>query len=201
MERTEDLRKLKLDLAMVARDVYRRGLQTGNGGNLSARLPGTETMIIKASGCSFAECDENSWIVCDLDGNVLEGNGSPSSEYPVHAAIYKKSPRVNCNVHVHDPFMIAIAELYDDSVPMYAHHVSMKLGSRIPILDIETPGITQADMWRVEALFDEMPTLGGFLHKKHGGFALGSSCAKGLYNAELINEACRTAFYMYLAQK
>lgn len=49
MECTEDLRKLKLDLAIVARDIYRRGLQTGNGGNLSARLPGTETMIIKAT--------------------------------------------------------------------------------------------------------------------------------------------------------
>ena len=65
------LQELKAELSAMAKRTYDRGLQTGNGGNLSARLPGTEIMIIKGSGSSFADCGENSWIVTDLNGHIL----------------------------------------------------------------------------------------------------------------------------------
>lgn len=197
----ESLAELRRELAATARFVYDRGLQTGNGGNLSARLPGTEIMIIKPSGGSFAECDEHTWIVCDLDGHVLEGEGKPSSEYPVHAYIYRTSARVNCVIHTHDPYMITCSNLFEQEVPVHAHHSPMKLGSPIPVLRVETPGITADDLWRVGAQLERHPKLGGFLHMKHGGFALGETCKKALYNAELMRETCQVAFLMYLAQK
>lgn len=190
----EGLSELKKVLSSIAKRIYDRGLQTGNGGNLSARLPGTEIIIIKGSGSSFADCDENSWIVTDLDGNILEGEGKPSSEYPVHAAIYRKSQNINAVIHFHDVYAISMAEVCKTELPAIAHHSVMKLGSPVPILDIKTPGITLDDMWRVEELLDKYPKLGGFIHTKHGVFALGENPLAAFYNAELIEETAHIAY-------
>lgn len=194
----EGLLDLKKTLSEIAKRTYDRGLQTGNGGNLSARLPGTNIMIIKSSGSSFADCDENSWIVTDLDGNVIEGERKPSSEYPVHAAIYRKVQNINTVIHFHNVYAISMAEVFNDELPAVAHHSIMKLGSPIPILDINTPGITNSDLWRVEELFDKYPNLGGFIHKKHGSFALGKNPLAAFYNAELVEETAHIAYCTYL---
>lgn len=194
----EGLLNLKKTLASIAKRTSDRGLQTGNGGNLSARLPGTEIMIIKASGSAFADCDENSWIATDLNGNIIEGEGKPSSEYPVHAAIYRKTQNINSVIHFHSVYTISMAEIFNNELPAVAHHSIIKLGSPIPILDINTPGITDGDLWRVEELFDKYLDLGGIIHKKHGAFALGKNPLAAFYNAELIEETAHIAYCTHI---
>ena len=51
----KDIHKTKQELITAARRAYTIGLQTGNGGNLSCRIKGTDAVIIKPSGSSFAE--------------------------------------------------------------------------------------------------------------------------------------------------
>ena len=119
----------------------------------------------------------------------------------MHAAIYRKSAGVNCVIHFHDVYAIAMAEVCRGELPAIAHHSVMKLGSPVPILDIPTPGITDADMYRVEELFDRHPKLGGFIHVRHGVFALGKDPLRAFYNAELIEETAHIAFCDYLLKK
>ena len=45
------------DLIEAAARAYRRGIQTGSGGNLSARIPGEDLMVVKPSGISFIDCN------------------------------------------------------------------------------------------------------------------------------------------------
>jgi ribulose-5-phosphate 4-epimerase/fuculose-1-phosphate aldolase len=53
---TDSIEEVKKELLACARRAYAIGLQTGNGGNLSARPAGTEQVVIKGSGTSFGEC-------------------------------------------------------------------------------------------------------------------------------------------------
>ena len=76
-------------LETAARRAYRRGIQTGSGGNLSARCEGG--MIVKSSGGSFADCcrDGSGFVETDLSGNILEGRaGKPTREVFLHAVSY-----------------------------------------------------------------------------------------------------------------
>ncbi len=66
-------------LTTVARRAYRRGLQTGNGGNLSALLPGGERFVIKSSGASFAELSDDDLVEVDVETGAAI-SGRPSSE-------------------------------------------------------------------------------------------------------------------------
>ena len=46
----EDIYEIAKKLVTASERAYNRGIQTGSGGNVSARIPGTETMLVKASG-------------------------------------------------------------------------------------------------------------------------------------------------------
>ena len=68
------------DLVIACDRVYNRKLQTGSGGNVSARIPGSDHMLVKASGGSMGDClvDEEKgimkgFVVCDFDGNLITG--------------------------------------------------------------------------------------------------------------------------------
>ena len=59
-------------LVIASKRAYNRGIQTGSGGNVSARIPGTETMLVKASGGSLGDCTPEGFLITDFDGNVIE---------------------------------------------------------------------------------------------------------------------------------
>ena len=53
-------------LVIASKRAYNRGIQTGSGGNVSARIPGTETMLVKASGGSLGDCTPEGFLITDL---------------------------------------------------------------------------------------------------------------------------------------
>ena len=69
--------QVKKDIVACARRAYDIGLQTGNGGNLSSRIDGTDRIIIKPSGYSFGECTTANLITVNLAGEQLDGEGRP----------------------------------------------------------------------------------------------------------------------------
>ena len=97
-------------LVIASKRAYNRGIQTGSGGNVSARIPGTETMLVKASGGSLGDCTPEGFLITDFDGNVVEGAGKPTREALLHGYIYKLRPDVQSVVHVHSPYAIIILQ-------------------------------------------------------------------------------------------
>ena len=105
---SDAIAQVKQSLLANARRAYEIRLQTGNGGNLSARIPGTELVIIKASGCSFDQCTIDNLVTVTLAGEQVEGDGTPSQELATHLAIYKERPDVHGIFHCHSPWAIAM---------------------------------------------------------------------------------------------
>jgi len=189
---------LKDEMILAASRAYTRGIQTGSGGNFSARVPGKDLMIVKSSGGSFMDANRDNLIVTDFDGTVVEGTGKPTREALLHGYIYKIAPTVGGVMHCHAPWSIGWAYTRKplDGVTL---HTQLKFGCPIHVLDVKTPMVEQKDFPLVKSLFDETPGLPAFLLVDHGIVAVGDTVINAEHNAELVEETAMVAFLKAIA--
>jgi ribulose-5-phosphate 4-epimerase/fuculose-1-phosphate aldolase len=89
-------------LIAVGRKAVQAGLVIGSGGNLSARLPGSDECVVTCSGSALDELTPDQFsVVAIADGTVRGGHPVPSSEVPLHLATYRVRPDANALVHLH----------------------------------------------------------------------------------------------------
>lgn len=189
------IEQLKNEILACARRAYAIGLQTGNGGNLSARLADTEQVIIKGSGTSFGECTMDNLVTVNLDGEIINGAGKPSREIRTHLAIYRLRPDVSGIFHSHSPWAIAYAEDVDEIQPL-ALHARSKLGV-IPVLNVDGHA-DQAVEQAVTALLKANAGLKAFVQAKHGIFALAQTITLAEHHAELVEETAQIGWLVAL---
>ena len=192
---TDPIEQEKKELLTCARRAYTIGLQTGNGGNLSARVAGTDTVVIKGSGHSFGECSMDNLVTVNLDGEIIEGPGKPSREIKTHLAIYRLRPDVDGIFHSHSPWAIAYAEDANEIVPL-ALHAQSKLGI-IPILKVDGHADETVEQ-AVAALLKANPDLKAFVQAKHGIFGLARTITLAEHHAELVEETAQIGWLVEL---
>jgi L-fuculose-phosphate aldolase len=90
-----DLRAAVVD---AAREMLRLGLVSGSSGNVSARHG--ESILITPAGAPYEQMAEDDLVELGLEG-AATGGGSPSTEWRVHAAIYRARPDIGAIVHTH----------------------------------------------------------------------------------------------------
>ena len=192
---TDEIKKIKDDMIKAASRAYHLGLQTGNGGNLSSRVPGTDKIIIKGSGLSFGECNQDNFVMVDINGEVIGEGGKPSRELLTHLAVYRNRSDIHGIFHTHAPWSIAYA---DDAteIPLITDHSRSKLGP-IPVIRVKGHG-TKVFAEAVEKLMAEKPELGAFVQTGHGIFGLGKNIILAEHNAELIEETAQIAMLISL---
>jgi L-fuculose-phosphate aldolase/L-ribulose-5-phosphate 4-epimerase len=183
--------QVKKDIVACAKRAYDIGLQTGNGGNLSSRLAGTDRIIIKPSGFSFGECTPDNLITVNLAGEPVEGQGAPSRELMTHLAIYNARPDTLGIFHCHSPWAIACAE-FEPEIPCATLHAASKIGS-IPVLKV-TGHADQAVVEAVDDLLRQNPELKAFVQARHGIFSLAGSITLAEHAAELVEETAQIAW-------
>ena len=105
--------ELRLAVSDLHAELPRNGLVAWTSGNVSARVPGTDLMVIKPSGISYDDLTPESMVLCDLDGNPIGDGYSPSSDTATHAYIYRHMPEVGGVVHTHSTYATAWAALGD----------------------------------------------------------------------------------------
>ncbi|QBP42032.1 L-fuculose-phosphate aldolase [Paenisporosarcina antarctica] len=88
-----------------------RGLTKGTGGNISIFNRESGYMIISPSGVDYDIMTTEDVVVCDLQGNIIEGERKPSSEFPMHAIFYQKRTDINAVVHTHSLNASVLASL------------------------------------------------------------------------------------------
>ena len=192
---TEEITLVKEALIKAAGRAYQIGLQTGNGGNLSCRLQGTGTILIKGSGVSFGECTPDNFVMVNYEGEIVGEGRKPSRELLTHLCIYQLRPDIGAIFHSHSPWSIAYAE---DSreIPLLTSHSKAKLGP-IPVI-LEPSQASRDFIDVVKELLTENPDLGAFVQKGHGIFSLGADIIQAEHNAELVEETAQIAFLIGL---
>ena len=94
-------------LADLHQQLWDAGLVIWTGGNISQRVEGG--FLIKPSGVMYPELTADAMVLCDLDGNVIEGTRSPSSDTAAHAYVYRNMPEVGGVVHTHSNYACGFA--------------------------------------------------------------------------------------------
>ncbi len=100
---------LRHDVALANRIIERFGLSNAFG-HVSARIPGTRTFLLPTRR-SPGLAEANTLLVLDTDGTILSGEGTPNSEFWIHARIYAARPDVGGVVHAHPPACICLTQI------------------------------------------------------------------------------------------
>ena len=90
------------------------GLTRGTGGNLSIYDRNLELMAITPSGIPYEEIEVEDILIMKLDGTIVEGNKTPSSEHTMHEIVYRTREDVGAMLHVHSTFAVTLACLNED---------------------------------------------------------------------------------------
>jgi len=182
------LYKLKRDIVEAGRRVYQRNFVASNDGNISARAD-SRRIVITPSGVSKGFLKAEDLVVVDLDGNVLEGRGKPSSELPMHLRMFRDRPDVNGVVHAHPPkatgFAVAGIPLTQCVLP----EVIVGLGG-IPLAEYGTPGTDEF----YEPVLKYLKDYDAFLLANHGALTIGSDVMNAYYKMETLEHFAHIAF-------
>lgn len=188
--------EIKKELVAVAKRCNAAGLQRSDGGNLSYKYD-EEHMIIMVSQSSFADCTTDDFILTDLHGiGECEGR-KPSRECILHGAIYERFDHVKAIVHCHAPYATAYSSMMR-TLDTATYHSVIKLNGNIMTFDTGNYIVSEEEAKKILESYreDEMPY--GFLLKKHGAFAMGSSLKHACFMAELIEETAKIAIFSEL---
>ncbi|MFB7918660.1 class II aldolase/adducin family protein [Streptomyces sp. NPDC056061] len=98
-------------LAEVGRLAVERGFVLASGGNLSARLPGSDTFVVTGAGTWLDRLGKDDFTSMTLAGDVTGGAERPSSEWKLHQRTYQERPDVNAVIHLHPQHTVLLDAL------------------------------------------------------------------------------------------
>jgi len=180
----------KEEVAEFARRGFEEHLFAGTSGNLSVYDSKEGKMYITASGIRYETMTQEDVMVTDLDGNILEGKHKPSSEWRLHAAIYRAYPDTGAVVHTHSPYATAFA-VCRKPIPATLIEMYFFLGGDVPCAPYATPGTDAVGNSAVPLLKDR----GGCLLSNHGVIAVGKNMKEAYLRAEYIEDAAKIYTY------
>jgi L-fuculose-phosphate aldolase len=161
-------RELRQQIVEIGKRIYQAGMVAASDGNISARLY-DGTIITTPTMMCKGRMTEEMLVRVDIDGRkIRRDERNPSSEFPMHQAIYRLRPDVHAIVHAHPPFGtgFAVANVPLDK-PLLSE-VILTLGC-IPLAAYGTPSTKEM----VDALEPYIPHHDALLLANHGAVAYG----------------------------
>ena len=155
-------------------------LTTGTGGNLSVFIREDNVMLMTPSGIPYHETKAEDIVLMTLEGEILEGDKKPSSEYDMHRIFYQETPHVNAVVHTHSEYATVFACLQEEILPL--HYIIGSVGSKVRCCPYETFGTYQL----AEVAYKEMKEDKGILLGNHGVLTIGEDIASAFSVAKDI---------------
>ena len=137
MEQNLDI--LRQEIVDKSLEAFREGLFSGTSGNMSCRVAPDE-MLITPTSVRYDVLRAQDIVYMKLDGTVLEGELQPSSEWRMHAAVYKAYGETNAVFHTHSPYATAFA-VVRKSIPAVLIESCIFLGGDIRCADYAAPGL------------------------------------------------------------
>jgi L-fuculose-phosphate aldolase len=174
-------------LLACARQLAPLGLSSGTSGNLSARLDEAR-FLVTPSAAAYAELGRADLVLLDLDGTTLDGERTPSSEWRMHADLYRARPELFGIVHAHPPHATALA-CARRSIPALHYEIARFGGADIRCSDYATFGTRALS----DAVLLAMEGRRACLLANHGMLSAGETVEEALSLAvELENLAALT---------
>jgi L-ribulose-5-phosphate 4-epimerase len=151
-------------------ELPKNNLVAWTSGNISARDPETNLVVIKPSGIKFPDLTPENMVVVDIDGALVEGDYKPSSDTASHCYIYRHKPEVYGVVHTHSRYATAFAVLGRE-IPCVTTAMGDEFGGPIPCGGFALIGGEEIGALVVETLKDSRSP--SCILQNHGVFATG----------------------------
>ena len=190
-EVVEEIRK---DVCALHAELVRYGLVVWTAGNVSARVPGRDLMVIKPSGVSYDDLTPGNMVVCDLHGRVVEGDHAPSSDTEAQAYVYRHLDHINGVVHTHSPYAVAWAAR-GEPIPVVTTMCADEFGGDIPVGPFAVIGDDSIGRGIVDTLADSRSP--AVLMQNHGVFAVGPSARSAVKAAVMCEDVARSVHLSY----
>jgi L-ribulose-5-phosphate 4-epimerase len=165
------------------------GLVIWTAGNVSARVPGRELMVIKPSGADYDSLTAEDMVVCDLFGNLVEGALNPSSDTAAHAYVYRYMPEVGGVVHTHSTYATAWAAR-GEPIPCVLTMIADEFGGDVPVGPFALIGDDSIGRGIVETLQHSRSR--AVLMRNHGPFTIGRTARDAVKAAVMVEDVART---------
>ncbi len=166
-------------IAHYCQKIYAKGLSPGTSGNVSLREGAF--VWITPTGLSLGEVESETIVELSMEGTPLSSEGKPSSEWPMHQALYQKRKEIRAIVHAHPPYASALAACHQTlSNQMIAEGI-YHLGE-IPLVPYALHG-TRSFAEMVAASAQEAWCL---ILANHGVLTLGKTIREAFYHLELL---------------
>ncbi|NUR73658.1 MAG: L-ribulose-5-phosphate 4-epimerase [Hamadaea sp.] len=183
------LQLVRREVCELHAELVRYGLVVWTAGNVSARVPGEDLMVIKPSGVGYDELTPENMVVCDLDGNLVEGDYAPSSDTAAHAYVYRNRPDVGGVVHTHSTYASAWAAR-GEPVPCVLTAMADEFGGEIPVGPFALIGGDDIGRGIVETLAGHRSP--AVLMRNHGVFTIGRTAKAAVKAAVMTEDVART---------
>ncbi len=190
---SEILNHLRKEVAEYSRRSFNRGLVSGAGGNISARIPGTDQVLITATGVSLGDVEPEGLLLLNLEGGVVDNPSGlkPSKESNFHLAAYILRPEVGAVVHVHPPYATAYSNK-GMNLPLVTVSSRANL-KEVPWIECALPGSKELYEFVCEGI-KMHPSVRALLMKEHGILTLGTDLKTAYYLADLVEDTAKVAF-------
>ena len=189
----EDVRATVQGLRRTVSDLHaeltRYELVVWTAGNVSARVPGQDLMVIKPSGLAYDELTPESMVVCDLHGEVVEGDHAPSSDTAAAAYVYRHLPGVGGVVHTHSTYATAWASR-GEAIPCVLTMMADEFGGDVPVGPFALIGDDSIGRGIVDTLAGSRSS--AVLMRQHGVFTIGKDARSAVKAAVMCEDVART---------
>jgi L-ribulose-5-phosphate 4-epimerase len=185
-----EITALRESVCALHAELVRNNLVAWTSGNVSARLPGGELMVIKPSGVSYDDLTPESMVVCDLAGRPASADGlSPSSDTATHAYIYRHMPEAGGVVHTHSAYATAWAAR-GEAIPCVLTAMADEFGGEIPVGPFALIGGDEIGQGVVQTLTGHRSP--AVLMRSHGVFTVGATGREAVKAAVMCEDVART---------
>lgn len=186
--------ELRKQVAELHRELTRYELVSWTAGNVSARVPDEDLMVIKPSGVSYDDLGPDTMVVTDLHGNLVEGDLAPSSDTAAHAYVYRNLTDVGGVVHTHSPYATAWAAR-GEPIPCVLTMIADEFGGEIPVGPFALIGDDSIGRGIVDTLRDSRSP--AVLMRNHGPFTVGRDARAAVKAAVMLEDVARTVHFAH----
>jgi L-ribulose-5-phosphate 4-epimerase len=181
--------ELRRELSALHGELVAHGLVAWTSGNVSARVPGEDLMVIKPSGVPYRELTADAMVVCDLYGEPVDGSLAPSSDAATHGFVYREMDDVGGVAHTHSPYATAWAAR-GEPIPCVLTAIADEFGGEIPVAPFALIGGEEIGR-EIVATLDGHRSPAVLLHG-HGVFTIGASARDAVKAAVMCEDVART---------